>query len=232
MRKEYLVFLPVASEKTADLLKNEAVWSVLKCVRKSGTEGITAEKISEKLGESPSTVYNALRQLERVGYVRGVKMRKWLKKVGRPPSGIKTKKEFKRPGKSPKVYTEPCDKVVGLVHRTEGEKENPWGDVIFSKKFDEEIGRLVKNDKSKDKLFKSLVEFIEPFYLKLSKSNRNDIKNILPDVADKCRECKESHELEEFIKAIAYYVCALFLNSENAKKMKKHIHESENSQPK
>lgn len=212
MRNEYLPFLPVRSEKTAKMLEREAVWKILHFIRKSGMEGNTVKEISEKLLEPISTVYGAIDSLEREGYIIGVKPSKY-KKWGRHPK--QTKK-----GKTAKRFFESCDLRAGLAHRKEGEKENPWGDIIFSESFYNEIGRIIKKQPELDEINKTVMKFVKKVCKEKIPSNLN---KIMPST-EKCNECHTSHEGYEFLKAVILYIATeSVMNSDEFKSLMKEL---------
>ncbi|MFH1586739.1 MAG: winged helix-turn-helix domain-containing protein [Candidatus Diapherotrites archaeon] len=222
MGKEYLSFLPVSSDKVADILKTEAVWQIMKAIRHSRHEGMTVNALSEKLHESPSTVYNAIKQLERAGFVYGVKKGVHMKKRGRPSREISG--EYRKSGKSPKIYFEPCEYYSGYSTRKEGEIENPWGDIKFSHEFNEEIGQLIKkNPKYLKNIFSVLGGFLDSFYGgKLKNSKDTGVVNLLPD-KELCSRCNNSHEGNEFMRAIVLIAVTQYLDSDSfAKILKKY----------
>lgn len=209
-RQVYLTFLSVASGEDADLLKKASVWEVLNEVRKAWPGAITTEKIADNLLESQSTVYGALKPLKRAGFIGSTKIRKW-KKWGRPSRSIKQKPDWKRTGKSPWVYFEPCEKHTV---RERGKKENPWGDIIFSKKFETHIGRIIKNADKLNQLTCNFVDLINSLYEVLLENKTEEVHQMLPDLSKKCKRCGKSHELHEFIKALSLFTTALILESD------------------
>lgn len=211
-RQEYLQFLPVASDSTADLLKTQAVWQCLRKVRERGCEGITAEEISEETGEKLSTVYNALRLLYQQRFVR--KGRRRERKVGRPEKG--SRKGYR--GKPPQYYFEPCEEKTIYEEIPAGEPENPWGDLIFSMAFLREIAPKIRNQLEETKLGgttleEGLVEFTEEFY----EDYKDELANVMPsDVI--CDRCGRSHDGYEFLRAVVLYVASYVVSSERMKK--------------
>jgi len=215
MRKEYITFLPLCSDRTADMLKTEAIWEVYKSIRESGFEGKTVAQVCEDTHEPRSTVYLAIKQLEREGYIQGMKREK-LKKLGRPSGKIEVKK-----GKMAKVYFEACELRAGITHRYEGEHENPWGDVVFSEAFFNEIGKMLKKHPEIEGINKKIIDFVKNFYIeKIQSSNSSEIKKLIPsDGICPNPECGKSHEGYEFMKAIVLFLATNLLESEEFKKL-------------
>jgi|GEM_PF-2199566 len=199
MRKEYIRFLPVCSRRTADILKREALWDVFEAIRSSGVNGITVKEIGRKIHEPISTIYNAINQLEREGYVHGLKSSKVRAAWGHRREKPRT------PGKTPKKYFEACEKMSAMDHREEGERDNPWGDVIFYDTFFHEMGRLIRKEPELKEIRKNILEFIENFYKNQILTANGEVKNELPnDII--CPHCGRSHEGYEFFKAIILYL--------------------------
>ena len=199
MRKEYIKFLPVCSRRTADMLKREALWEVFETIRSSGMKGVTVKEIVEKIREPVSTVYNAINQLEREGYIHGMK-----------PSKLKAawghrRKTERLPGKTPKRYFEACEKKSAMDHREEGERDNPWGDVIFYDTFFHEIGHLIEKEPGLAEVREKVLDFVENFYKSKILYSNSKIKKLLPD-KEICPYCNRSHEGYEFFKAIILYM--------------------------
>lgn len=229
MRKEYINFLPLCSDRTADMLKTEALWTVYRALRSSGFKGMTVAQICDKTNEPRSTVYQAIRQLEREGYIQGMKPGK-IKKLGRPMGdkkrkdlGLPTKEDERKAGKTPKIYFDACEMRAGITHRHEGERENPWGDVIFSEHFYNEIGRLLKKEPEINEINEKIIAFLKGFYQeKLFASANGNIERLLPS-NEICPNphCGKSHEGYEFLKAMILFVATNLLESKEFKEFMK-----------
>ena len=218
MRNAYLPYLPIQSEKSAKLLEKEAVWTVFNHIRRSGLDGKTVKEISQELNEPASTIYGAVEALEREGYVRGVKLSK-LKKWGRHP---KEEAAVQQKGKMAKKYFESCELKAGLAHREEGEKENPWGDVIFSADFYNHIGTIIKNQPELAGLHDSMIKFAAQISKEKVQALSEDSKHLLPST-EKCADCGKSHEGYEFMKAILLYIATEAVDSGNFKNLLKDL---------
>ncbi len=218
MRNTYLPYLPIQSEKSARLLEKEAVWTVFNHIRKGGLDGKTVKEISQELNEPVSTVYGAVEALEREGYVRGIKLSK-IKKWGRQPKEDANQQK----GKMARKYFESCEFKAGLAHRGEGEKESPWGDVIFSPDFYNQVGAVIKNQPELKELHENLIKFAEKFCKeKVAEGLNGDSKRILPST-EKCVDCGKSHEGYEFTKAILLYIATEAVDSGNFKNLLKEL---------
>ncbi len=229
MRKEYITFLPVCSDRTADMLKTEAIWTVLECIRRSGMRGKTVAEIQDETTEPRSTVYNAIKQLEREGYIQGMKEKR-LKKIGRMLGSKELKKRGiaediykrkyeKKSGKRPKVYFEACELRAGITHRHEGERENPWGDVVFSEDFFNVVGRMLKKDKGLSEINNDIIKLIKDFYTKkIETSDASEVKKLIPE-DEICELCKKSHEGYEFLKALVLFIASNLLESKEFEKL-------------
>lgn len=220
MRKEYITFLPVCSVRTADMLKTEAIWEVYQSIRQGGFRGKTAAQVCEDTHEPRSTVYLAIKQLEREGYIQGMKPEK-IKKLGRPSR----ESERKRAGKTPKIYFEACELRAGITHRHEGEHENPWGDIIFSEDFFNEIGKILKNQAEVKEINRKIISFLRKFYKeKILASNNTEIKKLIPgDGICPNPECGKSHEGYELTKAMVLSIATHLLESEEFKELLKDL---------
>lgn len=199
MRREYIKFLPVCSRRTAEMLKKEALWDVLEAIRSSGFRGITARQIEKKTHEPISTIYNAISQLTREGYIIGMK-----------PSKLKAvwghrRKEPREPGKTPKKFFEACERRSGMDHREEGKKDNPYGDVIFYDDFFHNVGSLINKEPELKEIRKSLLDFTEKFYRERIMNSNGKVKKMIPD-KETCPHCGRSHEGYEFFKAMLLYI--------------------------
>ena len=210
-RTDYLKFLPVSSEKVADLLKTDAVWEALLKVRESGNNGITVGEMCKELHEPQSTIYNAIKELTRIGFVLGIKESTLQrKKWGRPG-----KEDERRPGKSPKRFFEPCELKSGIMGERERAAENPWGDIRFSKEFDREIVNRMRKDKEDLKIIHNgFKDYIEKFCKERLKAPDSDLKKVLPNL-EVCPRCERSHEATELMKAMVLYLAADFLDSDD-----------------
>jgi len=224
VRKSYLEYLPVSADKTADLLKTEAAWAVLKEIRRSGTDGVTAEEIAKRTDQPLSTVYAALRELWRNGYIRREKRKRTQveKRRGRPPIGsLETKKAEKRKlmGKTPREYFEACDIRAAFELDPSGEPENPWGDVIFSRSF-RDIAHALDEMLAESNLLDMLGDFAVEAYEKLD-SRKGKIAESMPS-KEICPKCRLSHEGNELIKAIVLYVATKAVDSKRGEILKTH----------
>lgn len=216
MRNTYLPYLPIQSEKSAKMLDKEAVWAVFSFIRKSGLEGRTVKEIAQELDEPVSTIYGAIESLEREGFIKGVKFSK-LKKWGRHP------KEMKQKGKVAKKYFESCELKAGLSHREEAEKENPWGDVIFSPDFYNKIGGLITKQPELKQIQEAMIRLSsklcrEKITSDLSESSRK----FLPS-KERCQDCSKSHEGYEFLKAIMLFIATECVDSSEFKNLMKEL---------
>jgi len=231
-RKNYLNFLPVYSEKMADLLKSDINWKILKKIRSSGLNGITARKMSEILNESPSTIHNSIRELKRMGFITGIKERHMkANRLAIPEEiakGIRGEFGGKLPrrmsGRSPTYYVSACDKRSGITHRRAHEAEDPWGDIVFHEDFRKVMLKMIKESEQDKKLFKHFENYIIEVYEKLLPTKRSEtVKEILPTEKILCPRCNKNHEKYEFIKAMLFLITTMYMDSKEFEDLSKKL---------
>lgn len=229
VRKEYLQYMPVSTDRTADILKTKAVWETLQTVRSAGTTGITAKEISSKTDQSISTVYGAIRTLWRHGFLRRKKrpVEDQSEEAASIPEGFGTGEVSETPrGKIPMEYFEPCDIRSSFEQDPRGEPENPWGDVVFSTNFIKNIANMFDREDDLGELRedakKSILDFIKKAYKALKDREEERVEEALPRKKI-CSNCGRSHEGWEFIKALALYIATFSLDSEDAKELLRNL---------
>lgn len=186
---KYFVTIPVCDWQMAKLLASETNWKILEALRDVGTEGLSAEQISEEIRVPKPSVYSILSKLETIGWVESTMKRPpW----GRPSN--KTKQRFS--GKPTRIFIETA----------------PWGEDALDIEFIESLDPVLKDMKSNvDELKEKWLSILEKIVLIYQTDN---LKKFFPKepIHDKWGH---SREALEFLRAISHELVWEILNGKD-----------------
>jgi len=188
MGHAYLMTFPVSEKEEARTLGSSSAWDIIDELREAGLDGLTAHEISKKLDLAYATVYSVLSKLQAAKWVES---RRSKKQIGRPDKT--RRREIARTGRMKQIYIEKI----------------PWGYVEVEDEFQETLNDILPDVLKNHQLVDTFADALDNILGKLRNSEHGT--DFFPS-QNLCPKCHKSHEAEEFLYAICFYLTPILLD--------------------